>query len=98
DLYVTGVQTCALPILLLHLCDERARVAVFPGQLPEIYSALEIQVGSNGDSRTLVAEVQQHLGDDRVRAVAMDATDGLARGVDVRSEERRVGEGVRYRG
>jgi F-type H+-transporting ATPase subunit beta len=32
------------------------------------------------DGRTLVAEVQQHLGDDRVRAVAMDATDGLARG------------------
>ena len=32
---------------------------------------------------TLVAEVQQHLGDDRVRAVAMDSTDGLARGVDV---------------
>jgi F-type H+-transporting ATPase subunit beta len=56
---------------------------VFPGQLPQIYNALEIQVGSNGESRTLVAEVQQHLGDDRVRAVAMDATDGLARGVDV---------------
>ena len=32
---------------------------------------------------TLVAEVQQHLGDDRVRAVAMDSTDGLARGVEV---------------
>jgi F-type H+/Na+-transporting ATPase subunit beta len=56
---------------------------VFPGQLPQIYNALEIQLGSNGESRTLVAEVQQHLGDDRVRAVAMDATDGLARGVDV---------------
>src|SRR5437763_4839076 len=56
---------------------------VFPGQLPEINNALEIQLGSKGDTRTLVAEVQQHLGDDRVRAVAMDATDGLARGVDV---------------
>ena len=32
---------------------------------------------------TLIAEVQQHLGDDRVRAVAMDSTDGLARGIDV---------------
>ena len=31
-------------------------------------------------ARILIAEVQQHLGDDRVRAVAMDATDGLARG------------------
>jgi F-type H+-transporting ATPase subunit beta len=56
---------------------------VFPGQLPEIYNALEIEVGSDGESRTLIAEVQQHLGDDRVRAVAMDATDGLARGIDV---------------
>jgi F-type H+/Na+-transporting ATPase subunit beta len=53
--------------------------AVFPHELPVIYSALKIQM----DGRELVAEVQQHLGDDRVRAVAMDATDGLARGVDV---------------
>ena len=37
----------------------------------------------DGTSSTLVAEVQQHLGDDRVRAVAMDSTDGLARGTDV---------------
>ena len=35
-----------------------------------------------GAARDLIAEVQQHLGDDRVRAVAMDSTDGLARGVD----------------
>ena len=38
---------------------------------------------ADGSTRTLIAEVQQHLGDDRVRAVAMDTTDGLARGVDV---------------
>jgi F-type H+-transporting ATPase subunit beta len=57
---------------------------VFPDQLPEIYSAVEIEMpGTNGGGGTLVAEVQQHLGDDRVRAVAMDSTDGLARGVDV---------------
>jgi F-type H+/Na+-transporting ATPase subunit beta len=53
--------------------------AVFPDRLPEILSALEIELSGG----TLVAEVQQHLGDDRVRAVAMDSTDGLARGVDV---------------
>jgi len=58
--------------------------AVFPDGLPEIYSALEVDIGSNGETRTLVCEVQQHLGDDRIRAVAMDATDGLARGVEVR--------------
>ena len=54
--------------------------AVFPGKLPEIYSALRIPRPDGGD---LIAEVQQHLGDDRVRAVAMDATDGIARGTDV---------------
>ena len=54
--------------------------AVFPDKLPEINSALEID---RGDEGVLVFEVQQHLGDDRVRAVAMDATDGLARGVEV---------------
>ncbi|HET8652676.1 MAG TPA: F0F1 ATP synthase subunit beta [Gaiellaceae bacterium] len=53
--------------------------AVFPHELPAIYSALRISV----DGRDLIAEVQQHLGDDRVRAVAMDSTDGLARGLDV---------------
>jgi F-type H+/Na+-transporting ATPase subunit beta len=55
--------------------------AVFPERLPEIYTALEIEIGAGDTSRTLVAEVQQHLGDDRVRAVAMDSTDGLSRGV-----------------
>ena len=54
--------------------------AVFLDDLPEIYTALEIEVPTGDTSRTLVAEVQQHLGDDRVRAVAMDSTDGLSRG------------------
>ena len=54
--------------------------AVFPGDLPEIYSALRIARPEGGE---LIAEVQQHLGDNRVRAVAMDATDGLARGTEV---------------
>jgi F0F1-type ATP synthase beta subunit len=59
--------------------------AVFTEELPEIYNALAIEIPGEGDggSRTLIAEVQQHLGDDRVRAVAMDSTDGLSRGVDV---------------
>ena len=54
--------------------------ASFPDGLPSIYSALEITAPR---AATLIAEVQQHLGDDRVRAVAMDSTDGLARGTDV---------------
>ena len=59
--------------------------AVFAEQLPEIYSALRIKLPERDGQPAidLIAEVQQHLGDDRVRAVAMDTTDGLARGVDV---------------
>src|SRR5688500_9491187 len=53
--------------------------ALFPGSLPEINNALRISF----DDRELIAEVQRHLGDDRIRAVAMDSTDGLSRGVDV---------------
>jgi F-type H+/Na+-transporting ATPase subunit beta len=56
----------------------------FTDRLPEINTALEIAMPSeDGSDRVLTAEVQQHLGDDRVRAVAMDSTDGIPRGVDV---------------
>jgi F-type H+-transporting ATPase subunit beta len=59
--------------------------AVFPAGLPEINHALSITVpNADGGTTELIAEVQQHLGDDRVRAVAMDTTDGLSRGVEVR--------------
>jgi F-type H+/Na+-transporting ATPase subunit beta len=56
--------------------------AVFPEKLPEIYSAVRIEMAGDADREAteLVCEVQQHLGDDRVRTVAMDATDGLQRG------------------
>ena len=59
--------------------------AVFTGGLPEINNAVSIEVpGQDGaKTTTLIAEVQQHLGDDRIRAVAMDSTDGLSRGLDV---------------
>jgi F-type H+-transporting ATPase subunit beta len=57
----------------------------FGDNLPPIYSALRVEIegGEGEEPRTLIAEVQQHLGDDRVRAVAMDSTDGLARGAEV---------------
>src|SRR5438045_9677305 len=51
----------------------------FNGSLPEIYNALEIK-RQNGD--TLVLEVQTHLGEDSVRTIAMDGTEGLLRGMD----------------
>ncbi len=51
-------------------------VDFFEGNLPSIHNALE--VGQNGES--LVLEVQQHLGENRVRCVSMNPTDGLTRG------------------
>jgi F-type H+-transporting ATPase subunit beta len=52
------------------------------GKIPEIYTALNIpRKTPDGVENILVAEVQQHLGEDRVRAVAMDTTDGLVRGM-----------------
>src|SRR5689334_24586298 len=60
--------------------------AVFPEGLPEIYNAVSIDIPAQEgqEARSLIAEVQQHLGDDRIRAVAMDSTDGLARGLEVK--------------
>ena len=53
-------------------------VAFPPGELPDIYDAVRI---SRDDADDLILEVQMHLGDSSVRTVAMDTTDGLARGV-----------------
>ncbi|HUX61057.1 MAG TPA: F0F1 ATP synthase subunit beta [Ignavibacteriaceae bacterium] len=53
------------------------------GKLPKIYNSIEIpRVSTEGVKENLVAEVQMHLGEDRVRAIAMDSTDGLVRGMD----------------
>jgi len=52
----------------------------FPaGQLPQIYDALTIE----HDDQTLTLEVEQHLGGNVVRTIAMGSTDGLKRGVSV---------------
>ncbi|MFC2106605.1 F0F1 ATP synthase subunit beta, partial [Candidatus Bipolaricaulota bacterium] len=50
------------------------------GQLPRVNDALRIE---RGDEKDLILEVAQHLGDDVVRAIAMDSTDGLSRGTEV---------------
>ncbi|MBK9099765.1 MAG: F0F1 ATP synthase subunit beta [bacterium] len=53
------------------------------GHLPDIYNAIRIpRVTTEGVQDVLICEVQQHLGEDRVRAVAMDSTDGLVRGME----------------
>ncbi len=52
----------------------------FEGQLPEIYNALELK-RQNGE--ILVLETQRHMGEDSVRCIAMDGTEGLMRGMEV---------------
>ncbi|MDH3289753.1 MAG: F0F1 ATP synthase subunit beta [Gemmatimonadota bacterium] len=52
-----------------------------PDGLPELYTALEVTQVSNDRSWRVVAEVQQHIGRNQVRAVAMSSTDGLVRGM-----------------
>ena len=53
------------------------------GTLPSIYNAVEIKRKSTeGKDEVLITEVQQHLGESRVRTVAMDSTDGLVRGME----------------
>ena len=57
--------------------------AVFHGELPSIYNArIQVPEQDGRPAVDLIAEVQ-HLGNDRVRAVAMDSTDGVPRGADV---------------
>ncbi len=52
-------------------------------KLPEIYNALEVEFDVSGESTRLVLEVQSHLGDGWVRAVAMSSSEGLRRGIPI---------------
>ena len=67
-----------------------------PGEIPEIFNALSVQLKSNededeeGEDEELVLEVQLLLGDDMVRTVAMSSTDGVRRGLDVRDTGRPI--------
>ena len=51
--------------------------------LPQINEAIEVKFGVEGIERRLILEVAAHLGDNRVRTIAMDASDGLTRGLEV---------------
>jgi F-type H+-transporting ATPase subunit beta len=68
------------------------------GQLPKIYDALEVDYTIDGKTAKVTLEVQQHLGENWVRAIAMSSTEGLKRGMAVRSLGKPisvpVGEGV----
>ncbi|RPH56072.1 MAG: F0F1 ATP synthase subunit beta, partial [Chloroflexi bacterium] len=57
-------------------------VAFPQGELPNVYEAIEVE---REEKEPLVLEVQKHLGDNWVRTVAMDSTDGLQRGVPAKA-------------
>ena len=52
-------------------------------QMPEIYNALHVDITLGVETRHLTLEVEQHIGDDVVRAISMEPTDGLVRGAEV---------------
>ncbi|MBL1074876.1 F0F1 ATP synthase subunit beta [Nocardia sp. 2] len=57
----------------------------FPrGSIPELYNALNVDIALKSVAKTLTLEVAQHLGDNIVRTISMQPTDGLVRGVEVR--------------
>src|SRR3954464_12394166 len=67
-------------------------VQFMPGQLPAIYRALRITNPAIDERKeNLVVEVAQHLGENTVRCIAMDTTDGLVRGMEARD----TGTGIR---
>jgi F-type H+/Na+-transporting ATPase subunit beta len=53
-------------------------------QMPEIYNALTVEIGVDGDTRSMTMEVELHIGDNLVRAIALKPTDGMQRGTEVR--------------
>ena len=58
----------------------------FPAEaMPEIYYALQVDVTYGGETHMLTLEVEQHIGDNMVRAISLQPTDGLVRGAEVTS-------------
>src|SRR5437588_9956678 len=64
------------PVVDVEFPDEKT--------LPKIYNALEIEYEVNGNPTKLTLEVQQHLGENWVRSIAMSSTEGLKRGMSVK--------------
>ena len=74
---VTGhISQIIGPVVDVHFESDASASAI---DLPRIHDALHV---TRPDGRVLVIEVQQHIGEDTVRCVAMDSTDGLRRGMD----------------
>lgn len=60
------------------------------GNMPEIYNAVEIRTKVNGKDVVITAEVQQHIGDNTIRAISLQSTDGLKRGLEVIDTEKPI--------
>jgi F-type H+-transporting ATPase subunit beta len=65
-------------------------IAFDHGKLPGILNAVRIEMMDEGKKTILICEVQQHLGDDSVRTIAMGSTDGLARGTPAEDLEKGI--------
>src|SRR6195952_396878 len=78
----TATKTAVAGRVVRVLCPV---VAIeFPrGEVPELFKTLNVKVSGLGDDRLLTLEVALHLGDDIVRAISMQPTDGLVRGASV---------------
>jgi len=74
---MTATATARTTGTILQIIGPVLDIEFEPGHLPELYQAIEIQ----GPHGRVVAEVQQHIGQNVVRAVAMSSTDGLVRGM-----------------
>ena len=76
------VATATKPGKIVQVIGSTFDVEFDAGSLPDIYNALRIEsTGKGGFTHALIGEVQQHLGGNRVRCVALGSTDGLVRGM-----------------
>jgi F-type H+-transporting ATPase subunit beta len=75
------VATAAITGKVVQVIGPVVDIEFADGQLPKIYNAMTITGESAGNKIDIVVEVEQHLGENRVRTVAMKPTDGLQRGM-----------------
>ena len=81
---MTTMSTASGKGKILQVIGPVVDVEFPPGKLPKILNALTVSNASiSNEKENLVLEVSQHLGESVVRAIAMDATEGLVRGVEV---------------
>ncbi len=62
--------------------------------IPDIYTALKVECKTSQGDRTVVLEVARHIGENTVRCIAMDSTDGLVRGAKVQNTKAPISIGV----